>query len=232
MDNNNKLVDHKSHRVPVLYIQGSQSGPVESSRSPNDSKYKPVDNNSFPIKSKENKNSNNKENHCVIKSTSKKQKMMVGDSMIKHVNGCEVFRDDSLKIRCHLGAITHDIIDYVRPSARRKRDLIIIHTDANDIQNKVNTLQKVRKVITTIKEIDVNSEVQIAFSGFIHRDDQNFEEEIKEIKRKLENLCKGKGVRFINNTIDGSCLNRNKLHLNKSGITQSVKNVSQALKPN
>ena len=101
--------------------------------------------------------------------------------------------------------------------------MIIIHTDTNDIQNKVKTLQKVREVITTIKEIDVNNEVQIAFSGFIHGDDQDFEEEIREINRKLENLCKGKGVRFINNNMDGSCLNRNKLYLNKSGTTQLVK---------
>ena len=70
--------------------------------------------------------------------------------------------------------------------------MIIIHAGTNDIQHKVNMLQKVRKFITTIKEINVNNEVQIAFSGVIHRDDQDFEEEIKEIDRKLENLCKGK----------------------------------------
>ena len=58
-------------------------------------------------------------------------------------------------------------------------------------------------------------------------------EEIKEINRKLENLCKGKGIKFINNSnIDGSCLNRSKLHLNKSGTALLVKNFSQALKPN
>ena len=111
--------------------------------------------------------------------------------------------------------------------------MIIIHTGTNDIQNKVNTLQKVRKVITTIKEIDVNNEVQIAFSGVIHRDDQDFEEEIKEINRKLKNLCKGKGIKFINNNnTNGSCLNRRKLHLNKSGTSQLVKKFSEALKPN
>ena len=108
--------------------------------------------------------------------------------------------------------------------------MIIIHTGTNDIQNKVNTLQKVRKVITTIKEIDVNNEVQIAFSGVIHRDDEDFEEKIKEINRKLENLCKGKGIKFIsNNNIDSSCLNRNKLHLNKSGTAQLVKNFHRLL---
>ena len=75
---------------------------------------------------------------------------------IKHVNGRVVSRDDSFKIRCHPGANTHDIIDYVRPAAHKKPTMIIIHTSTNYIQNKVNTLQKVRKVITTIKEIDVN----------------------------------------------------------------------------
>ena len=214
LENNNKLVDHQSHHVPVQYIQGSQSGPVNGSRSLNDSKCKPVDNNSdnnsLPVKLRENKNSSNKENHGVIKSTSKKEIMIVGDSMIKHVNGREVSRDDSVKIRFHLvGVTTGDIIDYVRPTARRKPDMIIIHTGANDIQNKANTLQKVRKVIITIKEIEVNNEVQIAFSGAIHRDDQDFEEEIKEINRKLDNSCKGKEIKFINNNnIYGSCLNR------------------------
>ena len=82
--------------------------------------------------------------------------------------------------------------------------MIIIHTGTNDIQNKVDKLQKVRKVITTIKEIDDNNEIQIGFSSVIHRDDQDFEEENKEINRKLENLCKDKGIKFINNTnIDG-----------------------------
>ena len=90
--------------------------------------------------------------------------------MIKHVNGREVSRDNSVKIKCHPGATTDDIIDYVRPTARKKPDMIIIHIGTNDIQNRVNMLQKVRKVITTIKENDVNSEVQIAFSGVIHRE--------------------------------------------------------------
>ena len=91
--------------------------------------------------------------------------------MIKHVNGREVSRDNSAKMRRHPGATTDDIIGYVRPTAHKRPDLIIIHTSTNDIQNNVNTLQKVRKVITTIKEIDVNNEIQIAFSSVIHRGD-------------------------------------------------------------
>ena len=194
LENNNKLVDYRTHHVPVQYIQGIQSGSANGSRSPNDRKYKPVDDNSPQVKLRENKNPNNKEKHGVINSASKKETIIVEDSMIKHVNGREVSIDNSVKIRCHPGATTDDIIDYVRLTACKKPDIIIIHNDTNDIQNKVNTLQKVRQVITIITEIDVNNEIQIVFSSVIHRDDQDFEEEIKEINRKLENLCKGKGL--------------------------------------
>ena len=46
--------------------------------------------------------------------------------------------------------------------------------------------------------------MQIAFSSVIHHDDQDFEEEIKNINEKLKNLCKGKGIKIINNNnIDG-----------------------------
>ena len=41
LENNNKLVDHQPHHVPVQYIQGSQSGSVNGRRSPNDRKNKP-----------------------------------------------------------------------------------------------------------------------------------------------------------------------------------------------
>ena len=50
LENNNKLVDHQSHQVLFQYVQGSQSGLFNGSNSPNDSKYKPVDNNSLLIK--------------------------------------------------------------------------------------------------------------------------------------------------------------------------------------
>ena len=143
--------------------------------------------------------------------------------MIKHVNGCEVSRG----LNKNQGPITDDFIDSVRLTGLKKPGSIIIHTITNDIQNKVNTLHKVRKVITTIKEIHVNNEVEIAFSGVIHHGDQDYEEKIKETKRKLKNLRKAKRIMLINiNNIDGSYLNINKLDLNKSGTVKLVKKIS------
>ena len=93
--------------------------------------------------------------------------------------------------------------------------MVIIHSGTNDIQNNVNTLQKIRKVISSIKEYDTDDNIKIALSSIIHRSDHDFGDKINEANRKLENLCKGKGKIFENNSnIDSICLNRSKLHLN------------------
>ena len=179
---------------------------------------------------KDNDDSNLIKRQSTKSSVVKKEVLIIGDSMIKYVNGRGVSRNDSVKVRSYLGATTDDFIDYVRPTVRKKPNLIIIHSGTNDIQNNVNTLQKIRKVISSIKEYDTDDNIKIALSSIIHRSDHDFEDKINETNRKLENLCKGKGMIFINNSnIDSTCLNRSKLHLNKSGTSLLIKNFSKAV---
>ena len=74
----------------------------------------------------------------------------------------------------------------------------------------------------------MNNEIEIVLSSVIHRDDQDLEDEINKLNEKLENLCKGKGMRFIDNSnIKSSSLNRSKLHLNKSGAALLTKNFAK-----
>ena len=142
--------------------------------------------------------------------------------MIKYVNGREI--SSSVKIRSHPRATTEDLIDYVRPTAQKTPKMMVIHSGTNDVTYKVNTLQKIRKVINAIKENDVNNEIEIVLSSVIHRDDQDLEDEINKLNEKLENLWKGKGMRFIDNSnIKSSSLNRSKLYLNKSGTALLTK---------
>ena len=77
--------------------------------------------------------------------------------MIKYLNGRQISRSSSVKIRSHPGATTEDLIDYVRATARKKPKMMVIHSHTSDITNKVNTLQKIRKVINAIKENDVTT---------------------------------------------------------------------------
>ena len=82
----------------------------------------------------------------------KKEVYIIGDSMIKYVNGWEVSRNNPVKVKSHPGATTDDFIDYVWPTVRKKPNLIIIHTGRKDIKNNENTLQKIRKENSSIKE--------------------------------------------------------------------------------
>ena len=57
-------------------------------------------------------------------------------------------------------------------------NLIIIYTGTNDIQSNVNTLQKIREVISSIKEYDIDDNIKIALFSIIHRSDYDFEDKI------------------------------------------------------
>ena len=77
---------------------------------------------------------------------------------------------------------------------------MVIRSGSNDIANKVNILQTIRKVIKAVIENDVSDEIVIILSSVIHRDDQDIEDEINELNKKLENLCKRKGMRSVDNS--------------------------------
>ena len=74
----------------------------------------------------------------------------------------------------------------------------------------------------------MNDDTEIVLSSIIHWDDQNLEDEISELNKKLESLCKGKGMRFIGNSnIISSSLNGSKLYVNKSGTALLTKDFAK-----
>ena len=108
--------------------------------------------------------------------------------MIKYVNGRDVSIDDSVKIKCYPGATRQRQTDCFQETWYDH------HTGTNGIQNKVNTLQKVRKVITTIKEIGVNNEVQIACSSVITAMIKTSRKKLKESTESWRIYLRVKGL--------------------------------------
>ena len=91
------------------------------------------------------------------------------------------------------------------------------------LQIKSTPCKKNKKVIKAVKENDVSDETEIVLSTVIHRENQDVENEINELNKKHENVCKRKGIRFIDNSnIKSSSLNTWKLHLN-NGTTLLTK---------
>ena len=134
--------------------------------------------------------------------------------MIKYVNGRDVFCNNSTKMRSYPGAVTDNFIDYLQPNVCQMPNLVIVYTGRNDFQNNINTIQKLRKVISTIRQYGTGDYIEIALFSIVYRSSHNFKNNIIESNRKLKPSCKSKSMIFINNNnIDNTCLNRSKLHL-------------------
>ena len=154
----------------------------------------------------------------------KKNIVVIGNSIIKNVNGRDVSRGDSVKIRPHPGASTEDLIDHIKPAIRKNPDIVVVHTGTNDLQNNCNIVKKAKKLVSALKEVDKDNSIKIAFSSIISREDEDFKDKIMDVNNKLKNYCNSAGMDFINNlNIDGSCLSRGKLHLNRKGTAALAK---------
>ena len=162
----------------------------------------------------------------------KKDVFILGDSMIEYVNEREFLAIIQWKWEVIVEQQQMTLLIMSDPLFEKNQIWwLLINTGTDDIQNNVNTVQKTRKVISSIKEYDTDDSIKIGLSNIIHRSDHDFEDKINETNRKLDNLCKGKGMSFINNSsIDNTCFNRSKLHLNKCGTSLLIRNFSKAVK--
>ena len=86
-------------------------------------------------------------------SDSKTKIMIVGNSLVKYLRREELTsKKNNVKVITHDGSTTEDMLDYIKPIARRKPDTLILHTGTNDLTNGVNTMKKVRKLGKVVRD--------------------------------------------------------------------------------
>ena len=59
---------------------------------------------------------------------SRRRTFIIGDSMMKHITGSVISKNDQVQVKTHPGATTDDTIDYVKPTIRQKPDIAIAHS--------------------------------------------------------------------------------------------------------
>ena len=83
-----------------------------------------------------------------------------------------------------------------------------------------------------MEDVDKGNSIKIAFSNIINREDEDFKDKINDVNNKLKNYCNSASMDFIDNSnIDGSCLNRGKLHLNRKGTAALAKCFCRFVRP-
>ena len=70
-----------------------------------------------------------------------KEIIIIGDSIVKDIKARDLSESNNIKIRKHSGASTLDMIDHIKPEARSKPDILLIHSCTNDFTKGVNTMK-------------------------------------------------------------------------------------------
>ena len=145
--------------------------------------------------------------------------VVIEDSVIKNVDGRDLSRVNSVKIRPHLGASTEDPIDHIKPAIRKNHDIAVIGT--SDLQNNCNIVKKAKKLVSVVKEVDKDNSRKIAFSSIINREDEDFKDNINDVSNKLKKASAIQQVWIL--LAIQILMDRGKLHLNRKGTAALAK---------
>ncbi|XP_028407847.1 rho-associated protein kinase 2-like [Dendronephthya gigantea] len=147
---------------------------------------------------------------------SKRNILLIGDSMIKDINPHKISKSS---VRKRAGKRAEEIAnEFQKAHVHSSPTDVIIHAGTNNlIQNSSKECcDNIKHLSSTVQ--NKFKDARIAISGLISRGDIDVATKIHETNKLLYNLCKKKGYTFIaNKNIDESCLNGSKLHLNTKG---------------
>ena len=139
---------------------------------------------------------------------------VIGDSMVKHLNGWEMSK--KLNVNCKVfvktfsGAKTTYMNDYAKPSVRSSPDHFILHVRTNDLSSDKSSEEIARSIIDLATSVK-NKKHDVSISNIIIRaDDKKLEEKRCEVNSFLGKLCEEKSYYLIDHS---TRIKRN--HLNK-----------------
>ena len=155
--------------------------------------------------------------------------MVLEDSVVNGLNEYELSKNQNVKIESFSRHTTEDRLGIVKSATRCKPDGIIIHTETNGITRDMNMMKSIKKIVKSIR--DCSEYMQVSLSGIINREDDNYSDKISEINTRMASYSKVQGLIFINiNNMNGTCLNRGRLHLNKKGYSKFSLNLIESVK--
>lgn len=167
----------------------------------------------------------------------KKNKVYIlGDSMVKHVQGWEINRkldyQQNVYVRQFSGAKTKCMNDYVKPCTRENDpDHIIFHVGTNDIPS-TKTPECIAQSISDLAKSVLSENCNVSVSNIIPRNDQ-WNNKVREVNDCLARLCKNENISLIDHSrsiVPRKHLNSGKLHLNVRGTNKLRDNFVKYIK--
>ena len=151
-----------------------------------------------------------------------KRVFIVGDSIIKHINGYEIsgkLENCKVFVRpCH-GATIRCLEDHVKPVLRENPDEIIFHIGTNDLPSGKGNKDIAEAIINLAMSVKTQSR-GVSISGITVRKDKH-QNKVQEINDQLRDLCQANNINFIDHSksIKPQHLNKSRLHLTRRGTS-------------
>ena len=186
---------------------------------------------------KEETNKNNDILEPTKKASDEKRVYIVGDSIIKNVNGYDVSgKADQCRvyIRPSLGAKVRCMEDHIKPVIRDKPDHIIFHIGTNDVPSSKDA-QEISNSIIELALSAKSESCDVSISNIVVRKDRH-QNKCQEVNDHLKEMCREKNINLIDHskTIRTQHLNKSRLHLTKKGTSilsstfiREIKNIFQ-----
>ena len=133
--------------------------------------------------------------------------------MVKGLKEYGLSKNQNVKVKRFSGCTTEYMFGIFKPVAWRKLDAIIIQAETNDITRDINTMKNIREIVNLMKACSKNT--QVLLSVIIIREDWNYN---------------GKFIFSIRNYTDGTCLNIERLYLNKNGYSKFSPKLIKSMK--
>ena len=154
-------------------------------------------------------------------SGNKKSVIILGDSMTKLLNGCEMAKKTQsnckIYVKAFSGATVSCMEDYMKPSLRNPPDHFILHVGTNDLCSEECSMEIAESIINLACRLK-NEIHDVSISTIILRtDDKKLNEKRMEVNLHLKELSKEKNISLIecSRKIKSQHLNKGKLHLTK-----------------
>ena len=77
----------------------------------------------------------------------------IEDSHLNTINPKGLSNKNNVIVRNHPGCTTEDLMSYIVPKIKKKRDAIDIHCGENDLTNDKNTIQNLQSIVNKIRRL-------------------------------------------------------------------------------
>ena len=144
-------------------------------------------------------NDKSKKAKITIDDKKKNKKIYIlGDSMVKHVEGWQLSKSTNQKVyvRSFTGAKVKCMKDYVKPCIRENDpDHVIMHVGTNEMNSELPPERIAKSVIDVAKNVKTDTR-SVSISGIIPRN-HNFNNKVMEVNKELAKMCKREKFQFL-----------------------------------